>query len=37
MPRKKTEEPMITEESVLSKKTAPSSILTLDADAEIET
>lgn len=41
MPKKKTEEPIVTEETVdvqpTAKKAAPSSILTLNADAEVET
>ena len=41
MPKKKTEEPIIAEETVdvqpTAKKTAPSSILTINADAEVET
>ena len=41
MPKKKTEEPIIAEETVVvqptTKKAAPSTILTLNADAEVET
>lgn len=41
MPKKKTEEPIITEETIdvlsTAKKVAPSSILTLNADVEVET